>query len=60
MKELTKNEFVAELIKALEDAELNAPRAPPSQETLARKAWEKLQYDFPVSFILLFINLFTL
>jgi len=53
MKQLSKAEFVAELIKALEDAEIHAAsRDPVEPQDVAVKTWDKLQYDFPVRNVL--------
>ena len=49
MKEYDKNAFVADLIKALEDAELASQTSNQIKGTLAQDAYEKLQFDFPVS-----------
>lgn len=49
MKEYDKKAFVTDLIKALEDAELASQAPQKSKESLARDAYEKLHFDFPVS-----------
>jgi hypothetical protein len=45
----TRKDFSAALIKAITDAKSSA-ETPKSQESLALDAFEKLHYDFPVSF----------
>ncbi len=50
MKEYNKSAFVADIIKALEDAERASRQNPKDKATLAREAYSKLQYDYPVSF----------
>jgi|LakMenEpi03Aug12_release.lakeMendotaPanAssembly.Ray.scaffolds.fasta_scaffold4580368_1 hypothetical protein len=57
MKEYNKSAFVADVIKALEDAERASVQNPKDKATLARDAYSKLQYDYPVSFC---ICLYTL
>jgi ABC-type nitrate/sulfonate/bicarbonate transport system substrate-binding protein len=50
MKEYNKSAFVADVIKALEDAERASQQNPKNKATLARDAYSKLQFDYPVSF----------
>jgi len=51
MKEYSKSAFVADVIKALEDAERSSQQNPKGKGNLARDAYSKLQYDYPVSSI---------
>jgi len=46
---MNEKQFIAEVIRALEDAEKNPPQPKKSAEAVAKEAWGKLQYDFPVS-----------
>lgn len=48
MKEYDKHAFVADIIKALEEAEL-ASETPKDRAAVAREAYSKLHYDYPVS-----------
>ncbi|KAL4548052.1 hypothetical protein Ndes2526B_g07261 [Nannochloris sp. 'desiccata'] len=48
MKEYSKSAFVADVIKALEDAERASQQNPKDKGTLARDAYSKLQYDYPL------------
>ena len=49
MKEFEKSDFIADVIKALEDAEQRASQTPKSKTKLAKEAHSKLHYDFPAS-----------
>jgi hypothetical protein len=42
------SDFAAQLIAAIEDAQAAASQQKPATQ-LAQAAWDKLQYDFPVS-----------
>ena len=48
MNEYNKKEFVKDVIKALEDAERSKIINPKSNVALAREAFAKLQFDYPV------------
>ena len=46
---MDKESFSKELIKALREAQDQEAKTPKTAASLARSAYEKLQYDFPVS-----------
>lgn len=59
MKEYSKSAFVADVIKALEDAERASHQNQKDKGTLARDAYSKLQYDYPVSWSIAISSLQT-